>query len=361
MKIIERYITKEIFRFFSFIIFAVIIVFTAIEFVEKIDDIIEAGLSRADAIAYFQYRIPTIVAQILPVGMLLAIIIALGLMNKNNEIIALRCGGVSPYALVRPVIAFAFLMSLCLFLLNDIVVPITVSKSNRIWETGVDKKRTIESKQKNVWIKGDRAIYHIKYYNAIDQQISGITFYYFDKDFNLTKRLDAKEGRYQHNPSNMWTLTDVMEQTLATGDNQFRSQYHDQYSVALPYAPDELNRIVKKSEEMNFVELHNYINEVEAEGYDATNYKVDLHGKIAFPLVCIVLALAAASISLRRNVKENISIRVAAGIGVVFLYFIIHNFSLSLGYGEILPHYLAPWIANTLLLCVSGILLLNIN
>ena len=92
MKIIERYITKEIFRFFSFIIFAVIIVFTAIEFVEKIDDIIEAGLSRADAIAYFQYRIPTIVAQILPVGMLLAIIIALGLMNKNNEIIAFARG-----------------------------------------------------------------------------------------------------------------------------------------------------------------------------------------------------------------------------------------------------------------------------
>jgi lipopolysaccharide export system permease protein len=252
-------------------------------------------------------------------------------------------------------------MSVCLFLLNDIVVPITVSKSNRIWETGVSKKRTIKSKQKNIWIKGDRAIYHIKYYNAVDQQISGITFYYFNQKFKLTKRLDAKAGRYSDSQSNRWILTEVMEQTLAAGDNHFQSQYYDQYPVVLPYEPNELNRIVKKSEEMNFIELHNYIKEVEAEGYDTTNYKVDLHGKIAFPLVCIVLALAAASISLRRSAKENISVSVAAGIGIVFLYFILHNFCLSLGYGDILPHFLAPWVANAVFACVSGILLLNIN
>ena len=124
--------------------------------------------------------------------LILAVIIVFGLMNKNNELIALQSGGVSIYYLLRPVLSIGLILSIILFLLSELVVPITLSKANRIWTIEVKKKSAVISKGKNIWIKDNRAIYHIAYYNPANSTILGVSLNYFDDDFRLTRRVDAK-------------------------------------------------------------------------------------------------------------------------------------------------------------------------
>ena len=110
---------------------------------------------------------------------------------------------------------------------------------------------------------------------------------------------------------------------------------------------------------MNFQELYHYVQDVEAEGYDATPYRVDFHGKFALPVACLILCIIGIGITLRKNTRQGISVTIIYGITVVFLYWISQSFCLSLGYGGILPPIIAAWISNFIFACFAGFNLLN--
>ena len=174
MSLIEKYLTKEFLKYFSILLIAVVSIYLAVDFFEKIDNFMEASLPFSKIISFFQFKIPSIVVRIAPVGILLAVIIVFGLMNKNNELIALQSSGVSIYYLLRAVVLIGLLLSILIFLLSELIVPITISKANRIWNVEVKKKSAVISRGKNIWIKGNRAIYHITYYNPANSTILGV-------------------------------------------------------------------------------------------------------------------------------------------------------------------------------------------
>ena len=175
MSIIYKYISREIFRYFGIVLAMVIGIYVAVDFFEKIDNFMEADLPFSKVISFFQLKIPLIVARIAPVGILLAVIIVFGLMNKNNELLALQSSGISIFYLLRPVLLIGLILSILLFLLSELVVPITMNKANRIWTVEVKKKSALISKGKNIWIKDNRAIYHIAYYNPANSTILGVS------------------------------------------------------------------------------------------------------------------------------------------------------------------------------------------
>jgi hypothetical protein len=104
MTIIGRYVTREIARYFGIILLIVLGIYVTVDFIEKVDNFIDAGLAWQRAFLYFLYKLPFIMVQMTPVGILLAVMITFGLMAKNNELLALRIGGVSLVSLMRPII-----------------------------------------------------------------------------------------------------------------------------------------------------------------------------------------------------------------------------------------------------------------
>ena len=357
MSILYRYITGEIIRYFGIVVTMVIGIYLAVDFIEKIDDFMETQLPVGKVVSFFIFKSPLIVAQITPVGILLAVLVVFGLMSKNNEITALRSSGISIYYLLKPTLTIGVSASILLFGLSEVIVPLTMGKANYIWLQEVRKEAAVTSRSHNIWIKGQRRITNIKYYDPADQTVAGIIIYRFNDRFQLIQRIDAQTGRFAEG---QWVLTDVMEQTLEAETGGYRTRFHDAKEQALDFMPADLGRVAKKSEEMSIFELARYIHKVESEGYDATAYRVDFHAKIAFPLVCIVLSLAGTGLAVRGKVrKEGMALSITFGLGIAFLYWIFHSFCISLGYGEMLPPFLAAWMANLVFLCFGGWALLN--
>ena len=358
MSIIYKYLSREILKNFGVILVAVICIYIAVDFFEKIDDFMEAGLPFSRAVTFFIYNTPFIVAQIMPVGLFLAILVVFGLMSKNNEIIALKSSGVSIYALLWPVISLGLMFTILLFFLTEVIVPISTSKANEIWLREVRKEMAITTREKNVWIKGNRAITHIRFYDAANRTLHGISLNRFDEDFNLVRRVDAKKAVFQ---KGKWVLNDSMVQTYEEKTGKYRIEFHDERVEDLDFIPADLKRVMRKSQEMSFKELMGYIKKVEKEGYDATSYRVDLQAKIAFPFVCIVLCLVGTGLSFRERINEGLPVVVAYGLGIVFLYWIFHSFCVSLGYGEMLPPLIAVWTANIIAACAGVLILLYVE
>ena len=358
MSIIYKYLNREIFYNFGIILVMVICIYVAVDFFEKIDDFMEQGVPFSRAFVYFTLNIPFVISQVMPIGLFLAIMISFGLMSKNNEIIALKSSGISIYSLLWPVLFICVLFTILLFFISEVIVPITASKANQIWLREVRKEVALMTREKNIWIKGTRMITHIRYYDSATQTLKGIAANYFDKDFRLIRRIDAKKAVYRNGN---WVLQNIMEQRLNASTNDYGVSFFDQKVEMLDFSPENLKRVMKKSDEMSFKELLGYIRQIESEGYEATNYRVDLQDKIAFPFVCILLGLLGTGLSFRGKISEGLPVVVAYGLGIAFLYWIFHSFCVSLGYGEMLPTWLAVWIANITFFFIGMFTLLHVE
>ena len=356
MPIIYRYILKEIIKFSGIVLGVVTGIYLVVDFFEKIDNFLEAKVTISKAFLFFILKTPFIIAQVLPVAVLLAVLIVFCIMIKNNEMIALKSGGASIFYILKPVLLLGLFFTLFLFIISEVVVPVTTERSNRIWLTDVKKKNTLLSKEKNVWIKGVSSITHIKYYDPAIKTAFGITIHNFDKNFNLIKRIDAKKGLFKDDE---WFFYDVLEQNLTEKDEKRRVKFNAEKEGMLNIMPEDLKKVIKKSEEMSFVELFAYINKIEEEGYDAEKYRVDLYAKIAFPFVCFIMCLTGSGIALKGGAKEAMPVKIAIGIGTAFLYWVFYSFCVSLGYGRMLPPVIAVCTANIVFLCLGGYLLLN--
>jgi len=307
-------------------------------------------------LVYFSLKLPFIVAQIIPVCILMSVLIVFSLMARNNEILALKSSGIRIYYLFKPVFIIGCVSGILLFFLSDVIVPVTMDKSNRIWLKDVKKKSTVITKENDVWIKGNRRITHLNHVDPKSEIIYGITHYSFDEGFRLVRRLDAEKGVFQQG---RWELSGVMEQNLDKEKDSYSISFHADKTEALDLSPEDLKQVVKNSEEMTFRELFLYIKKVEAEGYDATIYRVDLYAKTAFPFICLIMSMVGTGLAARGTVKEGMPVVISYGIGTAFVYWIFYSFCLSLGYGEMLPPGIAAWIANLAFFCFGVLTLVN--
>jgi lipopolysaccharide export system permease protein len=356
MNLINRYIIFEIVKFFALTLIAVLCIFIAIDYLGTMDEFIESQVSLLHTVQYVLFKIPFITTQAMPVILLMAILIAFGLMSKNNELIILNASGISIYALVRPVLMLSATAALLLFYLAEHVVPLTMQQSNAIKQIEIRKTANVAVKAENIWIKGQRQITHIKYFDPSSQIVFGLTRYFFDSQFRLVRRIDAQQAEYQ---DHQWILNKCMDQNLNAADNTYAISLHDTLTENLGLEPADFRQIAHKSEEMNFRQLLAYIHKVEAEGYAATVYRVDLNAKCAYPFVCVIMALVGIGLTARKRLDKGLPVSISYGIGIGFLYWVFQSFCVSLGYGGVLPPIVAAWTANFVFFCGGLLLVMN--
>lgn len=356
MTILDKYLTREILRFFLMVLILVVAIYLAVDFFEKIGDFMEAGLPFSRTIDFFLHSIPFVLSQIIPVGVLLSVLICFGMMNKHNELTALRSCGISIYSLIKPILAIGFAFSFVLFFLSEAIVPITMTTANRIWLNEVKKEQAISTRENNIWMKTASGIMHVRHYNPNEKTLYKVTLNTFDDRFRLIRRLDAERGVFLNGN---WMLFEILEQKLDETGASYTISFHDSMSVQLDMNPERFKQVVKKTSEMDIKEILDSIHAIEDEGYSATQYRVDFHAKIAFPFVCVILVLAGVGIACKNQLKDGLPAGIAYGIGMAFLYWVLNSFCISLGYGEMLPPIIAAWATNAVFLCFGIIMLMH--
>lgn len=356
MSILCKYWVREFIRYFFIVQFIVLCIFISVDYLTNMDKFLRAELPLLDAFGYVLLKIPHMFVLLTPAGTVLSVIVVFSLMNRNNELLAMKGSGISAYYLVRPAAVAGIVLAAMMFFLGETLVPMTMSRVNTIKYTVLKKDRRIVSVKEDVWIKGDQKIAHFRYFNPKDQTIAGVSFTVFNKDFSLKTRVDASWGRYI---DGQWRLANVLEQQFGPSSDQDTIFTYDLKDYALEFKPEDLQRIAKKSDEMSFSGLAEYIRKVESEGYDATVYKVDLFGKTAFPFICLIMVMTGASAGMRPFARENMPLGIALGLVVSFGYWVMFGFCTSLGYGRMLPPFISAWAANIFFFCFAAFYLVT--
>jgi len=358
MRIISHYISKEFLKMTLLCLGIFVFIYLLVDVMEKLDDFNAAGVAANLIIWYFVFTLPFIIKQMIPVAILMGTQLTFGFLSKNNQLIAFKSSGVNMIRLSFPIILLSITSSLLLLILGEILIPYSNARAAEIWNYQVKKKepRAVLLQEK-IWYKGDQAIYTFNNFNFKEQSAEGVILYFFDSKFDIRSRLDAEKVAWKNGA---WIFKNGLEQSFHP-DGSYSSQPFSEKSVILSESPEDFRYQEKSSEEMTYPELRAYIQKIQREGYEATRYIVEKNIRLAFPVVCVVMALFGISLALRKEKGIGVAQGIVGSLLVAFVYWIIFGFSRSLGLGGIFPPLWAAWSANILFLMIGGYLLLNIR
>jgi len=361
MKILTKYIVKQIFLYLTLSIAAFVMLFLIVDIFENIGTIIENPVSFDIIVVYFVTKIPFVLFLTLPMAVMLSTLISIGLMGRNLELIAMMSSGVSHAFIIRPALIIAAFLSIISYLGNEYVVPQANSYNEYILKVKIEKKKVNPGAQyrlDKIWVRNENTIYYIDRFMPQDNTIEGITIYTFDERFQLKERIIASQAIWK---GGRWVFYNVIENDF-TGTGSFSTMKYPIRYLSIKETPEDFKIVFEKgTEKMSYRELSKYINNLNKNGYDTTRYRVDLLGKIAYPLASLILALVATPFALMVGRRGGLATGVVIAFGTSYLYWVIYSLCVALGHGGTLPPIIAAWTANVLFAIAGGYMLLTVR
>ena len=343
MRILSLYIAREFLKLFFFMVFCFISIYTIFDFIEKVDNFQEANVDNGTMLSFFLLQMPEIASLLMPLAVLLATLLTLGLMAKRNEIVAVKASGISLFRLSLPILLLAVTLALGATLINETVIPQTKARTNYIWNQQVEGRPGRFYHKKNFWYKGQNSIYRIGKFDPAGGTLNDVVYQRFDQLFNMVLRIDAKKAEYKQGK---WVFTDGLYQSAVAGGGISVNTF-ETHQETLPETPSDFSSLAKPSNEMGFEELARFVRKVELEGYDSRRYRVDLQAKISFPFVCLLMALWGIALALFKEKGRFLAQGIILGFGVALGYWVSFSYVRSIfGYSGVLPPVLAVWLPN---------------
>ena len=154
MKIIPGYVLKHFLPIFFLANVGFIGIYLVVDFFERVDRMLQHHVGFREIYLYFLCKIPMILTQGIPMSAIIAVIIALGIMKRNRELIAMETAGVNPAYYVAPMALAGLLLSIFHFGLAEYAVRPLNQKLYATWDVKIEgKKAPLWMTPENIWYR----------------------------------------------------------------------------------------------------------------------------------------------------------------------------------------------------------------
>jgi LPS export ABC transporter permease LptF/LPS export ABC transporter permease LptG len=356
--LIDDYILRDFFVYLGMILGTFIVLLLVFTFFELLKDI-----NRVPIYIVGEYLVtvtPYFLYTITPISMLLAVLITFGVFEKSSEITAMKASGMSVYRIILPVLVMAAIVAGGLFFFDQLYLPQLNKKQDALRNQIKGKPPQTYLRPDRKWIFGQHStIYYYEFFDPDQNRFGSISAFEFDpKTFQLTRRVYGARAHWS-DTLQRWIFENGWERDfngLAVSEYRpFEVSTFAELSEPPPYFKKE----VKQSLEMNYEELRHYINDLAQSGFDVVRLRVQLHKKLAFPVMTFVMAVIAVPFALRGGRRGALT-GLAMAIGIAVVYWIGMGFFEAMGNANQLPPILAAWFPDLLFGLAGGYLLLKV-
>lgn len=350
MRILDRYVLREFVAYLALGLTGFIVIFAVVDLFDKIDVFLDHRARLAAVARFYLFLAPEVVVKVLPVALLLATFLALGQLNKFGELTAMRVAGRSLMRILRPVWGVAASCTVLSLALGELVVPGANRERDRIYHEqiqGITHSEPVERADVSYLGRGGR-IYLIRLYLIPERRMRQVTLQRF-RGGVLLERLDAIEGRWEQG---RWVFYNGTLRRF--GPRGEEAEAFDRREMpALAETPEDFSKEPRAPDEMNFLELRQYLERLRTSGARVANYLVDLHVKLSFPLVNLIVVAIGASLATRLR-AQSAALGFGLSVAIAFVYYGLTRTSQALGHNGALPPYLAAWLPDLLFGGVGG-------
>jgi lipopolysaccharide export system permease protein len=172
--------------------------------------------------------------------------------------------------------------------------------------------------------------------------------------FRLQNRLDARRA---HWTPEGWELMDGAFREFGPR-GEVQTIAFGRTAIDMREDIDDFTKIHKPIAAMSYRELREYVDRLEATGFHAKKYLVELYSKISFPLVNLIMVLVAIPFSLQ-SPRGGRLFGIGLAIAIMAGYLVVHYVALAFARADLLPPLLAAWTANIIFLGLGTSLFLR--
>jgi len=356
-KTLTRYIIREISLPFVFTLLVLTFVLLMGRILQLMDLMVNKGVSVIDILRLIIYLIPTFLVITVPVSLLIAILIGLGRLSRDNEITVLKSAGVGLYQFIPPLAIVSVLATVITALMAFTFVPLGYTSSQKLLYEIAAKGAGIGIKEKVFNDFNGLILYAEKI------PVSGTSM---EKIFIVDKRFTeeqttiiAERGYLLSNPSSA-VLTVQLQNGSAHSVEKDLTTYKkldfDTYSINIDVTPSLTHTDRKKSAiEMSFGELRKAMRDADRKDAHYREYIIELHKKFTMPFSCLLFGLLGVPLGIVKS-RTAKSYGFVVGLCTIMVYYILSLSGEALGETGRIPAALGTWTPS-LLFAVSGTIL----
>jgi len=348
--LIPRYILREIAAPFVLILFILTFVLLMGKILQIMDMMVNKGIRVFDIAQLVFYLMPSLLAFTLPISLLISILVGLGRLSSDNEILIFKSSGLSLYSYLVPVGLLSLIVFILTLITTVFLVPYGNASTKYLLFTIAQQKASVGIREKvfnddfsGLLLYADRIPVHG---NAME----GVIVY----DHRMTDEPSTIVAQRAYLVSDPDTraialrLEDGSTHMVDLRQKSYRLLSFRSYDVNLNIAAAlQSDRDKKAEKEMTLGELRRQVRGLDMKSKAARELIIELHQRLTIPISCLIFGILAIPLGIRaqRTVKSR---GFTTGLTVVVLYYL-----LQLG-GEALvaTGYLAPvigiWTPNVL-------------
>jgi LPS export ABC transporter permease LptG/LPS export ABC transporter permease LptF len=355
VKILDMYTSRQYIQVFVLSIASALGIFYISTFIDLAPKLFSGSATTGMLLRFFYYVSPQYLYYIIPIAVLVATLVTIGVMTKNSELIVMRACGMSLYRAAAPLVLFSIVAGVGLFSMQELILAPANHRAERL-EGAIRGWPSTEPSAINRWLASESGeIYHYDQFDPTLDAFTRFSRYRIDPQRwrlgemmfadSIEKPLPAASPGLRN-----WTAERGWTRTLTAATDADRTSVVFTPFATAPVtleAPDYFKAEQPEPEKMGFRQLRVYIEQLRASGFSTVSATVQMHRKVAFPFATMIMALLAVPFAVttgRRGAMYGIGI----GIAISIAYWVILNVFSALGEGGVLTPMLAAWSANIL-------------
>lgn len=362
--LLDEYILREFLTTFVIVLVGFVALMLLFTFFELLGDIIRNRTALVTVGDYLANLTPDMIYTITPLAVLISVLVTFGVLVRNNEYTAMKATGTSLYRIMVPVLMVSALFSLLLFLFGQSYLPTANRRQQALRNTIQGKPAQTFLRPDQEWIFGKQEagqpsrIFYYQFFDPDHNRFANISVFEFDpKTFSLTRRIYASSAHWAPEIG-QW----IFEEGWARDFSGEQLSGYRKFNVAsfpeVIEQPGYFKKEALQSQEMSFAELRHYIHDLRQSGFDTKSLSVQLNGKIASPLITLIMALLAIPFALAGGKRGSLA-GFAVAIGLAVAYWVTESMFVAMGNVNMLPAILAAWAPDLLFAFLGSYLLLR--
>ncbi|MDH5762529.1 MAG: LPS export ABC transporter permease LptG [Nitrospinota bacterium] len=360
MTLLKRYILGQFIKTYLMTVGGLIGMFIIIDGFERLDEFVTKHGEVSDFLMYYLLKIPFILSYMAPQAVLVATVITLATLSRNNEFTAMKACGISVTGLTFPIISFSALLALGLVISNEFITPFTSQKMNYLFNIKVRGGEDQSKKSRDhLWIRSaNGSIWNINSYDPVRSLMKGVSLYSLAPNQpDIQYRIDAESALWN---GKQWEFYNGYIRFFKSGTIESTKYFEKQVFPVLE-KPADFKKLQKRPEEMSARYMYQTIQKQEKEGLDSTRNWIDLHQKLSYPFVSVVLALIGIPLSIRSSRKGGLLFCVWVSLVTGFIFSFFYAMGISFGHKGVFSPILAAWGPCLLFICIGFYMLLTID
>ena len=345
MKILDKYIAKQIlFSVFS-VLGILVVVVGLLDLVDEIKKVNE-GYSISLAFLYVLLNTPQNIYEVFPIATLMGSLIGLSRLSSTSELNAAKSSGLSFSKIILITLKTGILIMILTFLIGEFVAPKGQQIANNI--KNLSESTRLSMKNTNgIWIKNENSFIHIAkiYPNKVVQEIS---LYRFNKKQQLIESIYSEEGHYI---DKKWIMKNITSTSFENKNIEIKNSKEATFEEFIDL--DLFDIMTIKPNQMTFLQLKTYINYLKENSMESKNYELAYWSKFSIPLSCLVMFLLTTPF-VHSNIRsasfgQRIFVGILTGVSLFLFNQTINKLSIIIN----MPPFLGSFLPIFILLVLS--------